>query len=114
MSTTKEKLIEARRLIKDVGWCKGYSIAWSQNYKEKLAYCSLGALYQTHYNSEVSLQDLNKALDTLQDVVIHIMNEEINPNLPQYNCIAKWNDNPIRTKSEILNAFSIAIDLVED
>jgi len=105
MSKAKDILMEARRLIQDVGFCKG-RMHWIANddwiKDDKMAYCTFGAILEAtsrlgYYPGESNLA-LNVFYKTLgENVYIH-----------------RWNDDPVRTKSEVLSQFLMAIDLCEE
>lgn len=100
--TPKEVLIQAKNLIKNEGWCQG-SFAKSADggkvaSRDLLAksYCAVGALNAWGgLNREDNLirSDARAFLERLVGV------------------ITTWNDQPGRTKEEVLQKFQEAIDL---
>jgi hypothetical protein len=91
-------LIEAQRLLRDVGWCKGfYSYRGSDNLA--LAYCATGAVI---YVDPLRDKESDQAMDALRLSV------------GKAASIEAWNDDPLRTRSEVLNVFSEAIASLEE
>lgn len=92
-------LMEAKRLLRDVGVGKGYSCYTDSQYNA-IAYCSSGAISKAYHSSNGDYDGLYKATDLFRQVIG-------NDNIPV------WNDEPTRTRNEILSAFEEAISLAE-
>ena len=86
-----QKLREARALIEQ-GWCQ--RIAKFSFTDGHTLYCPIGALYEVKED-----QSYFYALDALVRAI-------------EYEDIGAWNDDPYRTKEDVLSAFDHAIDLV--
>jgi hypothetical protein len=89
-------LIEAQRLLRDVGWCKG-TYSFRDDEGRALAYCSIGAIIHTSEDYPNGYDDAIRAVVSLIDMPI-----------------AEWNDNPQLHKSTVLNIFSEAIASLEE
>lgn len=92
-------LIEAQRLLRDVGVCKGI-LYWKGEDGSVMAYCSFGALTAT-YNPYKDNNEIHQANNFLREVI------------GGHGCISFWNDDPKRTRNEILAAFAEAIALAK-
>lgn len=106
---TKELLIEARRLLQEVGWCQltnasknGNSVSIFSN--EADSFCIYGAI--TKASNPKVIEDI---YDTREP--IEIIRNAIPPNFDK--SITLWNDHPDRTKEEVINLFDNVIDSIE-
>jgi len=103
--SNREILSEARRLIQDIGFCKGRS-RYVDADGHALAYCPMGAIdaaVERLYPNEPDNYRITLACnDVFRDA-----NEEI-------VSIPNWSDDPLRTKSDVLSAFSRAISSCEE
>lgn len=101
--TVKAVLIEARRLLKDVGFCKG-KLKYTGEDGHALAYCSMGAIDA----AVVRLLERDGSGDTFPLVsgAMKALQTVIGGN----QSIPTWNDLPDLTKSDVLSVFSKAID----
>jgi len=102
--TVKEVLTEARRLLNDVGLCKGV-LKYVGADGHVLAYCSMGAIDAAVTRLTESVGDTytlcSQAIKAVQ-VAIGGVSGGVS--------IPTWNDTPELTKSDVLSAFSKAID----
>jgi hypothetical protein len=89
-------LIEAQRLLRDVGWCKG-NYTFRDDDGRILAYCSIGAIIHASLEYPTGYEEATRAVDSLIGM-----------------SISKWNDNPQLHKSTVLNIFSEAIASLEE
>ena len=101
--TVKEVLIAAKWILENVGWCQkayvttkddklGFDPDGSAAIGDVKAACALGSIYMVQSDNH----DLRPgAVDVLQNEVINITN---------------WNDDPARTKQEVLDMFTRAIE----
>ena len=102
MATNREILTEARRLIQDVGFCKG-RMRWlaADCDTDVLAYCTMGAIIYAGIRLNKTYQSGDEALAIFQASL-------------GVSDVPSWNDHPERTKSEVLSQFLIAIDICEE
>lgn len=102
--STVEQLEKARELI-EVGWCQrlpfttAYIVRYGQRFK-CTRHCLTGALWRSFSNPE----DLDK-MYRLLDAAIPI---------PSGKSLPWWNDEPGRTKEEVLGALDRAIKLAKE
>jgi hypothetical protein len=99
MMNAQQLLIEARRLIRDIGFYKGGSYYATDTY-DKIAFCSVGALYEANHSENCPRNEFHKAWSALKKFTV--------------GTIPHWNDEPTRTKSEVLEAFTQAIASLEE
>ncbi len=98
--TVKEVLTEARRLLKDVGFCKG-RLKYMAEDGHVLAYCSMGAI------DTAITRLVEDGVDTYplcREAIKAVTSVIGGPSIPS------WNDTPELTRSDVLSAFSKAID----
>jgi hypothetical protein len=101
--TVKNVLIEARDLIINKGWTQKvfardeFNNRISQYDKSACSYCMIGACRTAAMRHNVGPIS---ALNALKNAINHPF-------------ISVWNDNPYRTKEEVIEAFNKAIDLCE-
>src|ERR1700677_213193 len=101
--TVKEVLVAARWMIENIGWCQGANLRNSQGkyialddageYKNVASLCTIGAIVMV----EAPEQTKNTAYIRLSRIIDHTV-------------ISQWNDEPTRTKQEVLSAFDKAIE----
>ncbi len=99
--TVKEVLTEARRLLNDVGLCKGV-LKYLGADGHVLAYCSMGAI-----DAAVTRLVEGTNVDTYplcREAIKAVTSVIGGPSIPS------WNDTPELTRSDVLSAFSKAID----
>ena len=103
LATDREVLAEARRLINDIGFCKGRSVFYANNDPkgDKLAFDICGAIAEA-CNRLVGISNSFclslQARDRIQAIVGY------------KEWLPEWNDEPTRTKSDVLSLFIEAID----
>src|SRR5258706_15167283 len=90
MMNTKEVLIVARKLLIEVGWCKGWAVKFKAD--KPIAFCATGAIQ--YVSAPWRLKD--KADDALRTAI-------------NWDYIPQWNDHKKRTKRQVLAAFNKAI-----
>lgn len=104
MKTTKEILIEARKLIEH-GWCQGslaktiYGESVDEQHPSARYFCTAGAIYKAEPNN------------TRAELIIDEIEEEFKGT---WSFISKWNDSPDRTKEDVLVLFDKAIAFHKD
>lgn len=91
--TPKEILVEAKRLLEEKGWCQGVF------QDEGSRYCSVEAVCQA-----MTLPDHETSADEGLIILASVIGN---------TAIDEWNDDPSRTKEEVLTAFDKAIKLAE-
>lgn len=99
--TVKEVLIAARDILTNTGWCQGQYWRNSQGRfaakREDIASaCAVGSILQVDASQELR----NKALDTIEGLTGIFL--------------PTWNDDPKRTKEEVLQVFNKAIEEASD
>lgn len=100
--TKLQTLKTARRLLADVGWCQ-FEIRHRDS-EEITAYCAIGALYAA------TNLEFNKDFRSAQRVLENLLP----PNgIFRISSVVMFNDDPDRTKDEILDLFDRAIAVVE-
>lgn len=92
VKTIKEVLTAARWMIDNIGWCQNKSSTQDQNGKYT-GFCSVGAIWQV------------EADFTVKQYTFRFMEQHIPGGL-----IAFWNDQPGRTKTQVLNQFDRMIE----
>ena len=103
--TAADVLREARRLIQEKGWAR---MAWAKDKKKRhvhymsgkaSCFCATGALYRV----------------TRGEIVLRFQAEEFLRRAIRLKttCLAEWNDERGRTKTQVLRAFARAIALAE-
>ncbi len=107
----KELLNEARRLINDIGMCKGRLIWYSNDDPingTKMAFDSAGAIGE-------AFNRLNPHNDNpvLNREIYSVAVSTLLKTLPEKMSLTKWHDDPARTRGDVLAAFSQAIDSLE-
>ena len=75
---------------------------------DAVAWCVLGALHKASYNKLNQFLDTDIAYDLAANVFIDSLGD-VMPSNPQRRNLADWNDEPGRTKQEVLTAFEQAI-----
>lgn len=108
--TPKQVLQDARRLIEEKGWIQGL-------YHSERGYCVSGAIYQAggwrcvvyQTNSAEAYQTNSAEALVAADRAWSALQKEIG----FAQSIAGWNDEPGRTKEEVLATFDRAIERVE-
>jgi hypothetical protein len=99
--TVKEVLIAAKWMLENVGWCQKTFRKYSTSGESpSCAFCSFGAIINVNYGSpgliDKALAVLSKSIDTAS------------------GSITIWNDDPKRTKSQVLAVFDKAIASVQE
>ncbi len=95
--TLREVLVEARRILENVGWCQGTyardenSVAILTDDPGACQFCVMGALYFASDDSDVE-EEARALLNTVVE-----------------GSIVAYNDAPGRTKEEVLAVFDLAI-----
>lgn len=93
MSAGQQVLLDAADLIEEKGWIQG------ANWRPGLGYCVFGAI------NKVTQNDL-----AFSDAVGRVLTEIGRLNQPWTGGIARWNDEPGRTKDEVLAALRKAAE----
>lgn len=108
MTTPKQNLVSARQLIIDSGWCqrafKKYQL--NSDMKHVPLYCAYGALETAIINNEGGLND--------QDYKATICYFKQAIAVDQNKPISVWNDDPNRTKQQVIDAFDRAIIIADN
>lgn len=102
--TVKETLTAARWILENVGWCQGsyykdkngsnVGLAARHNPENVACACALGSIYLVENDEPFAI---DKAITTLADA-------------SKIGSIADFNDDPGRTKQEVLDLFDRAIE----
>lgn len=85
--TSKEILTKAADLIKTAGWCQ-----LQMHDDEYGTFCALGAILRVTDDPYIEREDTQAAIKALTKTIRH-------------RVIADWNDDPKRTKKQVLSAF---------
>ena len=106
---TRELIIQAKYLIQDIGFCKNENILYSNPFSReyKVAYNLFGALYEIYRRNDIGTKDCDwqEPWSALENAV-SLFYKIINPKVP----IDDWNDDPLRTKSDIIYALNQMIE----
>lgn len=111
MTTTTEYLKTAKQLLIDKGWIKGdYARDADGNRVPAVSssatcYCILGALKAASH----SVDDHTGAMAPLRCSIVNAINGMRKTNFGADYGIHPWNDDPARTKEEVLAVFDAAI-----
>lgn len=118
--TTTSVLVDARRLLEDVGWVQKESVKFEpidsnlpfypyddHNKNTKIVgYCLAGALDAARLRTNAGWDDLTSAHQLLTEILNPRWQKWLRmPNVP----ITIWNDNPKREKKDVLNLLDRAI-----
>jgi hypothetical protein len=93
----RDVLVEAKRLLIESGWCQG-------DYHKGDTFCSVGAMSRSANRMLPAGVDLTSQFPPYRDAYIRLMKIV-------GGAVSLWNDQPIRTKAEVLAAFDRAIAL---
>src|SRR5215472_16812630 len=102
--STKEVLVAAKWMLENVGWTQrkfarnkmGNSCALD-DYEQVACYCAAGAIFAVKSESEIFINQARIALRGAMDA----------------GSLVTWNDEPGRTREQVLEAFQKAIDSCE-
>lgn len=106
--TVKEVLVAGRWILENVGWCqlsfyqtkskeKRFDVQNASTHGDVGCACAVGSIYLVDVKDE-SLHE--QAVRVLQDLLGD-------------NSVAAWNDNPYRTKKEVVDLFTKGIKKVK-
>lgn len=132
MTSAKDILVAAKALIEEKGWAQGY-FAYDQ-YRDKVSpwqynaesFCTVGALirvsgalrYAAAHSEEtkdLSASEKMALIDAVDRNASLAKCAVIKAIGPGTIAIPTWNDDPIRTKQDVLDVFDLAIlDATED
>lgn len=91
---TLQALQDGRKRIETVGWCQGSYKRYNPLTGQAVSFCMVGSIFE----SRLSLVASDGAISLLS--------------LAVDGPVAAWNDEPSRTKEEVLAAFDVAIAML--
>ena len=114
--TVEDILIEAREILVKKGWTQGTmarndaKLAVGTRDKTAVSFCSAGAINKALYNYGVDPWAVYKGSDGRDAVTNNVAYQALKAIYTSDMSVAAWNDDPFRSKADVLAVFDKAIE----